>query len=41
MEVLPNDIRLATARELVEYGGADLKMLAQDPEIGMMLLDGM
>jgi hypothetical protein len=41
MEVLPNDIRLAAAREIVEYGTADLKALAQDPEIAMLLLEGM
>ena len=41
MDVLPNDIRLATARELVEFGSAHLKALAQDPEIGMLLLEGM
>jgi hypothetical protein len=41
LDFLPNDIRLAMARELVASDKPTLQSLAQDPEVGLLLLEGM
>jgi MoxR-like ATPase len=41
LNFLPNDIRLATARELVQSEKLMLQDLATDPQIGMLLLEEM
>jgi len=41
LPVIPNDLRLSMAQDLVKANRPDLKMLYSIPEVGKLILDKM